>query len=542
VSIPNDRPAATTSADVDVVVIGAGFGGLYAVHRFRSDGLSVRGFERAPDVGGTWYWNRYPGCRCDIESIYYSYSFSEELQQEWTWTHRYATQGEILRYLRYVADRFDLRKEFTFNTSVTSAVFDDEQVWTVSADNGEVFRARFVLMATGPLSTPIDPKIPGLADFAGVVARTSQWPDDLDLEGKRVGIIGTGSSGIQSAPVIAEQAAHLYVFQRTAQYSIPAWNRAYTEEEIARIKAEYPQMRRDAWETVGGIIYEQPDHDPLTASSEQREAWLEKAWQRGGYLMLASYPNVIFDERVNAIVGEFVKKKIRAKVHDPELKERLTPSYPFGAKRLCADTNYFETFNRDDVTLVDIKENPIDHVDAHGIVLQDGSRVDLDVIILAIGFHAFTGTLLKMEVRGRGGLTIQEKWANSTGNYLGFSIAGFPNLFMVNGPGSVGVLYNMVPASEQHVDFVADTIAYLDSHGLASIEPSEEAERNWCAHLLEIADQTIYPKANTWYMGDNVPGKPREFLAYAGGGPAYFAHFEKEASNGYPGFVLRKRG
>jgi cation diffusion facilitator CzcD-associated flavoprotein CzcO len=542
VSTPNSGPPAGALVDVDVVVVGAGFAGLYGIHRFRQDGLTVRGFERGSGVGGTWYWNRYPGARCDIESIYYSYSFSEELQQEWTWTHRYATQPEILAYLNHVADRFDLRSAFTFDTSVTSAVFDDEsQTWTVGADNGEVLRCRFLVMATGPLSTPIDPQIPGLSDFEGQILRTSDWPDGLDLTGQRVGIIGTGSSSIQSTPIIADQADHLYVLQRTPQFSIPAWNRPYDQDEIARIKAGYAQMRQDAWDTLGGIIYEQADHDPLTATPEQREAWLERTWARGGYLMIASYPNVMFNDEVNTMVGEFVKEKIRARIHDKTVADRLMPTYPFAAKRLCVDTDYFEIYNRDDVTLVDLRESGISHADGAGIVREDGSRTDLDIIVLATGFHALTGAILGIDLHGREGLTIQEKWAGSAANYLGFAVAGFPNFFMVNGPGSAGVLYNMIPAAEQHIDFAADTIAFVDSRGLASIEPTEEAEKAWSAHVNEVAEQTVYPKANTWYIGDNVPGKPREFLAYAGGGPAYFEHFSKESAEGYPGFVLRGR-
>jgi cation diffusion facilitator CzcD-associated flavoprotein CzcO len=534
-----------TSSDggvVDVAVVGAGFSGLYGVYRFRRDGLSVRGFESGSDVGGTWFWNRYPGARCDIESIYYSYSFSEELQQEWTWSHRYATQQDILAYLNHVADRFDLRGAFTFDTSVTSAVFDETtQTWLVGTDGGEVVRCRFLVMATGPLSTPIDPRIPALSEFAGEVVRTGEWPDEIDLTGKRVGIVGTGSSGIQSAPMIAQQAADLYVFQRTAQFSIPAWNRPYGEDEIAEIKAGYPQMRRDAWDTIGGIIYEQPDHDPLTAPDEQVEAWLERTWARGGYLMIASYSNVMFDNQVNAKVGEFVKARIRARIKDKALADKLTPTYPFAAKRLCVDTDYFEIFNRDNVTLVDVKENPISHADPAGVVLQDGSRIDLDVIVLATGFHALTGAILAIDVRGRGGLTIQEKWSRAASNYLGLTVSGFPNFFMINGPGSVGVLYNMVPGAEQHIDFIADTIAFLDQRGLASIEPAAEAEQAWSEHVNEVAERSVYPKANTWYMGSNVPGKPREFLAYAGGGPAYFEHFKRAVAEGYPTFVVRSK-
>jgi cyclohexanone monooxygenase len=538
--VPSHDGDHSAGEGIDAVIVGAGFAGLYAVYRLRQDGLSVRAFERGSGVGGTWFWNRYPGARCDIESIYYSYSFSPELQQEWTWTHRYATQPDILAYLNHVADRFDLRSAFTFSTSVTTAVFDDEtQTWLVTTDGGDVVRCRFLVMATGPLSTPIDPQIPGLADFTGQVVRTGDWPAGLDLTGKRVGIIGTGSSGIQAAPMIAGQAGHLYVFQRTPQFAIPAWNRAYEPREMERIKSEYPRMREKAWETIGGIIYEQPNHDPLTAPPEQREAWLERTWARGGYLMIASYPNVLFSDEVNAMVGDFVKEKIRARIRDAEIADKLTPTYPFAAKRLCVDTEYFEIFNRDDTTLVDLRDAPIRQADAHSLVLADGSRIDLDVIILATGFNALTGAILAVDIRGREGQRIQDKWSTTSANYLGVAVSGFPNFFMVNGPGSVSVLYNMIPAIEQHIDFFADTIAYLDRNGLSSIEPRREAESEWCGHVNEVAEQTVYPKASTWYMGSNVPGKPREFLAYAGGGPSYFERFRKVVENEYADFDLR---
>lgn len=530
----------THRAQVDVVVVGAGFAGLYAVHRFRQDGLSVKGFEKGSEVGGTWFWNRYPGARCDIESIYYSFSFSEELQQEWTWSHRYATQPEIRSYLNYVADRFELRGAFTFDTTVVSAIFNDEdQTWTVRTDGGDVVQCRFLVMATGPLSVPIDPQISGLSDFSGELLRTSSWPDEADLRGKRVGIIGTGSSCIQAAPIVAEHVEHLYVFQRTPQYAVPAWNRPYEEDEMARIKADYSRLRDEAWNTVGGVLYEQPDHDARTASAEQREAWLERTWDRGGYLMVASYPEVLFDDEVNAMVGDFVKKKIRERIGDKDVADRLMPTYPFAAKRLCVDTDYFETYNRDNVTLVDLRENSISHADASGLIREDGSRIALDVIVLATGFHALTGAILGVDIRGRDGLTIQEKWSNAAANHLGVTVSGFPNFFMVNGPGSIGVLYNMITAAEQHIDFIADTIAFVDGRGVASIEPGEEAEKAWMDHLNEVAEKTVYPKAKSWYMGDNVSGKPREFLAYAGGGPAYLEHFSEVSRNEYRDFVLR---
>lgn len=524
--------------DFDVVIVGAGFAGLYAVHRLRGLGLRVRAYERGGGVGGVWYWNRYPGCRCDVESILYSYSFSEELQQEWTWSHRYAGQPEILAYLEHVADRFDLRRDIQLETTVTGMALDeDAQRWTVELDATATVTATFVVMAGGVLANSIVPAIPGLEDFGGEIVHTGSWPEDgVELGGKRVGILGTGSSGIQSIPLIAEQTGHLYVFQRTPQFAIPAWNRPIPPEEMEEIKAGYPELRRRAWETVGGVPNELAPHEATSVGPEEREPWLRKTWARGGYGMTAAYPNLLFDDETNAIVGEWVKDRLRERIEDPELAEKLMPSYPFAAKRLCVDTGYFETFNRDDVTLVDLKERGIEAITEEGVRLSDGSLVALDVLVFATGFDAVTGALMRIGPVGRGGLTLREKWGERVHAYLGLMVAGFPNLFLVNGPGSPSALYNMVPAIEHHVDWIAEAITYLREHGLQTIEAEPDAERSWSELVDEVAAETVFPKVDSWYMGSNVPGKVRTFLAWAGGGPRYFARVAEIVENGYEGF------
>ncbi len=524
--------------DFDVVIVGAGFAGLYAVHRLRGLGLRVRAYERGGGVGGVWYWNRYPGCRCDVESVLYSYSFSEELQQEWSWSHRYAAQPEILAYLDHVADRFDLRCDIQLETTVTGMAFGDAtQRWTVELDGSDTVTATFVVMAGGILANSIVPDIPGLEDFAGAVVHTGSWPaEGVELAGKRVGIVGTGSSGIQSIPLIAEQAEHLSVFQRTAQFAIPAWNRPIPPEEMAEIKAGYAELRRRALETGGGVPAEPAPHEASAVGADEREPWLRTTWARGGYTMTATYPNLLSDDETNAIVGEWVKDRLRERIDDPELAEKLMPAYPFAAKRLCVDTNYFETYNRDNVTLVDLKERGMEAVVEDGARLTDGSVIGLDVLIFATGFDAVTGALMRIDPAGRGGLSLREKWSEQVHAYLGVMVAGFPNLFLINGPGSPSLLYNMVPAIEHHVDWIADAITFVREHGRSTIEAEPGAERSWSELVDEVASQTVFPKVESWYMGSNVPGKVRTFLAWAGGGPPYFERVRAVVENGYEGF------
>ena len=524
----------------DVVVVGAGFAGLYQVHRLHQAGFRVRAFEQGSDVGGTWYWNRYPGARCDIESIVYSYSFDADLQREWKWPQRYAEQPDILRYLQHVAARFDLRRHFAFDTTVESAVYDETaRRWRVRTSRGEEISTRFLVMATGCLSKPLEPRFKGLEQYRGARYQTSRWPHEgVDFTGKRVGIIGTGSSAIQALPIIAQQADHLYVFQRTPQYAIPAWNRALTDEEMRHAQETYDEIRRLVRQSEVGIAYASPDHGAKEASAESLRQQLEFAWARGGYLMLAAYPDVVTDLESNRIVSDWVKEKIRARIKDPELARKLMPQYPMGAKRLCVDTDYFETFNRDNVTLVDLRESALDGFTGNGLQLANGTGYELDAVIFATGFDAMTGALLAVDVRGRQGLSLREKWRDGTRNYLGVTVSGFPNLFMITGPGSPSVLYNMVASIEQNVDFVSDTIDYLSRHQLASIEANPREERAWTKYVDWVSRQTVYTKVKSWYTGENVDGKPAGFMPYAGGGLTYFEFVRQAVDSGYRGFTL----
>lgn len=529
--------------DFDAVVVGAGFAGLYALYRLRESGLSVRVYERGSGVGGTWFWNRYPGARCDIESIYYSYQFSEELQREWRWSARYAPQAEILDYLNHVADRFDLRKDIQLSTGVESQSWDEErQVWVFTLETGETVTARFAIMGTGLLNDPVYPDIEGVHDFAGLTIHTSRWPNDgVDLAGKRVGIIGTGSSSIQATPIIAEQAAHLYVFQRTPQYTIPAWNRPHTDEEWERVQQEYSDIRERAWETFGGVTLEMPEHGVLEATPDEREEWLEFAWSRGGYAMIAAYPDTTTNMEVNAAVAEFVKRKTLERIPKPELADKLMPQYPFAAKRLCVDTNYYETYARDNISLVDLRDTSIKRIEASGVRLADDTLVELDVLIYATGYDAVTGPLIRLNPSGRGGVRIADKWENGATSFLGIMCADMPNLFTINGPLSPSLIYNIPAAIEHHVDWIDATITWMDAHGWWAIEAKREAEAEWTQHVAEVADTTIYPKVESWYMGCNVPGKPRVFLAYCGGGPAYFERVDAVVESGYADCILSRR-
>ncbi|OJU84090.1 MAG: cyclohexanone monooxygenase, partial [Solirubrobacterales bacterium 70-9] len=500
------------------MVVGAGMAGLYAVHRLREDGLSVRAFERGPKVGGTWYWNRYPGCRCDVESVLYSYKFSEERQQEWRWSSRYAGAGEIQAYLERVADKFHLRRDIQLNATVEAARFDEASGrWEVTVA-GEKVWGRHLVMASGCLSRAVLPGIEGVEDFGGAIFHTSDWPEEgVDLRGKRVGIIGTGSSGIQAAPLIAAEAEHLHVFQRTPQFSIPAWNRPLGDDEYEQIRAGYADLRREAAAAIGGVPYEEPDHDAPTAPAHVVDGWLEQTWARGGYPMILSYPDILTNDETSEIVGEWVKRRIRERIDDPAVAERLMPSYPFGAKRLCVDTEYFETFNRPNVTLVDLREEPIERIVETGVETASG-LVELDVLVLATGFDALTGALLAIDPQGRGGLSLSEKWADGPAAVFGVMSSGFPNMFMVNGPGSVSVLYNMVASIEQNVDWIADAIAHVRTNGYDSIESTDEADRGGARHVDEVAATTMFTRVEAWYTGANGEGKAKSFLAYTGGG------------------------
>jgi cation diffusion facilitator CzcD-associated flavoprotein CzcO len=527
---------------LDAVVVGAGFAGLYALHKLRSQGLSVRLFEAAPDVGGTWYFNRYPGCRCDVESVDYCYSFSDELQQEWNWTEKYATQPEILRYINWVTDKLNLRQDITFNTRVSSVVLDEQTLhWTVTTDSGEVVATRFCLMATGSLSAALTPAFPGLDTFAGEVYHTAHWPHEpVDFTGKRVAVVGTGSSGIQSIPVIAEQAAQLYVFQRTPNFSIPAGNKPLTAEDMAEIKANYTERRRLSWRSGGGSPHIAHPKNTMEVSVAERRAAFEKRWQLGGVLFSKTFPDQMSDPVANDEARKFYEEKVRAVIDDPQTADLLIPNdHPIGTKRICTDTNYFQTFNKPHVKLVSVRQTPIVSVDATGINTTE-ARYDVDAIVLATGFDAMTGALAKIEIVGRGGEVLRDDWKDGPRTYLGLGVDGFPNLFILSGPGAPGVLANMVLHAEAHVNWIADCIAHLDAHGYTAIEATPEAVDNWIAECAQRAEATLFPRANSWYLGANVPGKPRVFMLFTGGFAVYNEICAEVAEAGYKGFNLIK--
>lgn len=526
---------------VDVVIVGAGFAGLYSIHKFRSMGLSLRAFEAADDVGGTWWWNCYPGARCDVESLDYCYAFDETLLDEWHWSERFATQPEVLSYARHVADRFDLRRDVAFNTRVTSCVWDEaEYLWSVGTDTHEQIRARFLVAATGCLSIPNRPDIPGLDDFAGTMLFTQAWPQQgFDLTGKRVGVIGTGSSGIQSIPVIAQQAAHLTVFQRTANYTLPAVNRPVDPDYEAAIRADYLGHRRAILQNRAATVKQTIADSAFDVSDEQREAAYEDKWQRGG---AGGIPILFADSLTNPAsneqAAEFVRRKIREIVNDPEVAENLTPrDHPIATKRICLDTDYYATFNRPNVALVDLKKTPIEQVTAHAIKTSAG-EYPLDMIVFATGFDAMTGPLKSMNIKGVDGRSLDEAWADGPRTYLGLMVAGFPNLFTITGPGSPSVLANMIAAIEQHVDWIARAIGQMRANEQTRIEATTDAQDEWAEEVRRVADGTLFPLANSWYNGDNIAGKPRMFMAYVGGYPDYAARCEEIASSGYAGFAL----
>jgi cation diffusion facilitator CzcD-associated flavoprotein CzcO len=528
-------------AKVDAVVVGAGFGGLYAHHKLRDIGLAVQGFEAAGGVGGTWWWNRYPGARCDLESWDYCYSFPE-VEQEWTWTERYATQPEILRYIEYVADRYDLRRDIRFDTRVTAATWNEaDRRWFVTTDRGDAVSARFLVMATGNLSAAKEPEIGGIDTFAGATYHTGRWPHDgVDFTGKRVGVIGTGSSGIQSIPLIAQQAARVTVFQRTPTFTIPAKNAPLDPAAIADRKARGQEIREHMrTKTRAGVIVPMPDASALEVSADARERRFWEAWESGTlYGMTAAYTDLLVDREANEHAAEFIRARIRDVVNDPEIAERLSPrDNPFGTKRPCLDTDYYATFNRGNVELVDVRATPIVEVTGAGI-RTTSEEYPLDVIVFATGFDAMTGPLLEPAITGANGVALRDKWATGPRTYLGIAIAGFPNLFLVTGPGSPSVLINMLVAIEQHVDWIADCIAAMRARDIGAIEATVKAEDEWVDHVNEIAGRTLFPTANSWYMGANVPGKPRVFMPYIGGLPAYTRVIESVAADGYRGFFL----
>ena len=546
----------TNSSHYDVVIVGAGFAGLYMLHRLRSAGFKTQVFEQASDVGGTWYWNRYPGARCDVESMQYAYSFSPELEQEWGWTERYATQPEILRYVNHVADRFDLRRDIQFNTCVSAAIFSETgSRWMIETNNGERISATYCVMATGCLSSTNTPNFEGVESFSGSLYHTGEWPHhEIDFSGQRVGIIGTGSSAIQSIPLIAEQAKHLYVFQRTPHYTVPARNQplqsdpktqhsgrqAYGYDEdltVEEVKADYLGLRQRARKMFAALAFTPNRQSALEMTEMERQREFEKRWKQGGLTFQGVFSDFAISREANEFAAEFVRQKIQQTVKNSVIAKALVPTYTIGCKRLAVDTDYYKTYNRPNVTLVDVSKSPIERITSAGVHAL-GREYPLNSLIMATGFDAMTGTLLKIDIQGRGGLRLREKWVEGPKSYLGLCLAGFPNLFTITGPGSPSVLTNMLLSIEQHVDWIFECLQYLRDRNIAEIEPTLEAENEWVTHNNEVASDHIRNSCSSWYVGGNIEGKPRVFMPYVGGFPNYVEKCRNIAAKGYEGFVL----
>ncbi|MCA2211339.1 flavin-containing monooxygenase [Jidongwangia harbinensis] len=531
---PADRP--------DVVVVGAGPAGLYLLHRLRRLGLTAVVLEAADDLGGTWYRNRYPGARCDVESLQYSYSFSADLEREWDWSERFAGQPEILRYLRQVADRFDLRRDIRLGTRVVAAHYDEAvRVWRVRTSHGTTVSARYCVLATGCLSVPRWPRIPGLDGFRGPVHHTAEWPPDgVEVAGRRIGVIGTGSSAVQAVPVLAEQAGRLSVFQRTPAYSVPAHNRPLSAAERHRFTARHDEFRRQQRLSSSGMVtgYPPATRSALDVDPDERAGTFEQRWRSGSLMaLMTAYTDLMTDRPANDTVAGFVRSKIHRTVRDPGVARLLCPDYPFGTRRICLDTGYYTAFNRPNVQLVDVRADPLVRATAHG--LRTANReYRLDVIVVATGFDAMTGALASIDLRGRGGRSLRDEWAAGPRTYLGLAMAGFPNLFTVTGPGSPSVLSNMLVSIEQHVEWIADCLDALRRRGLTTIEATRPAVDDWVGQVDAVARGTLYPTVDSWYRGANVPGRPRVFMPYLGGVGGYRKMCDEIAAAGYRGFAL----
>lgn len=525
----------------DAIIVGAGFAGMYMLHRLRKAGFNATVLEAADGVGGTWYWNRYPGARCDVKSIDYSFSFDDALQQEWEWSEKYATQPEILRYANHVADRFDLRRDIRFDTRVSAAAYDEKtRDWHITTTAGEQFTAHYYIMATGCLSVPKAIDIPGKDRFTGKTYHTADWPrDPVDFSGQRVAVIGTGSSAIQSIPIIGAQAAELTVFQRTPAYSLPAFNRPLTADEVRTVKANYAAHREKSRYSLFGVPDRRMDVGALSVSEEERQRRYTEGWESGELVaIMQQFNDLLVSAEANETASEFVRNKIRAIVKDPETAETLCPkTFPLGAKRACLDTNYYALFNEPHVHLVDLTQDPIETITANGIKTAQRS-FEFDAIVFATGFDAMTGAIVNVDIRGRDGKTLRDKWADGPRTYLGLATAGFPNLFLITGPGSPSVMSNMMISIEQHVDWITDCLEHARDTGVDTIEASADAENEWVTHVNDVAAGTLFPRANSWYMGANVPGKPQLFMPYIGGVGPYREKCDDVAAHGYAGFTL----
>ena len=542
----------TKTEKVDVLVVGAGFAGMYILKMLKDAGYDVLVVEEADGVGGTWYWNRYPGARCDVPSLEYSYGFSDELQQEWEWSSKYSTQPEILEYANHVADRFDLKRYIRFGQRVMSATYlEESKSWYVVTSSGNQFESKYCIMATGSISAINKPKFAGLDSFKGDWYLTGRWPhENVDLSGKSVGIVGTGSSGVQTIPMLAQKAKHLTVFQRTANYSIPARNRPLDPEEVKEIKNNYGAVRERQRDTRAGIMVRvENDYDnyitvnhsmksSLEESEEERTKEYQERWEKGFHGFLAGYTDIGLNEDANETAAEFVRSKIRETVKDPATAEILSPKNAIGCKRLCADTNYFETYNRDNVLLIDLNETPIETLVPEGIKTSD-KVFELDVVVFATGFDALTGALTSIDISGRQGRKLADKWSDGPRSFLGLAVEGFPNLFTITGPGSPAVLGNVLMAIEQHVEWVFQCIDDMESSGKTEIEADMVSEDEWMDHVEDLASETLRYSCNSWYVGANVPGKKRVFMPYTGGYDVYRKKCKDIADHGYAGFTLR---
>ncbi|KRB99032.1 cyclohexanone monooxygenase [Hydrogenophaga sp. Root209] len=523
-----------------MIIVGGGFGGMYAVYKFNKLGLKLQAFESGNDVGGVWYWNRYPGARVDLPSIDYSYSFSPEIEQEWTWSEQYAAQPELLRYIDFVAKRLDLRRHFQFNTRVDSAVWDeDRQLWTVKTNRGDTFEAPFCIMATGPLSVPKKPEIEGLDRFKGRLMYAARWPHEpVDFAGKRVGVIGTGSTGIQIVQEVGRQAGELFVFQRTPSFTMPMRNVPIEPEYMAEVKRHYAGIREIARNSAIGGARPLSTRGFFTVTPGQRLALLEDSWNQGGLAMLGTFGDLMINEEANEHVAEFVRGKIGEVVTDPSTAESLKPrGYPIFARRPCLDTGYYETYNLPNVHLMDCLTDPILEATEKGIRTASG-ETELDILILATGYDGLTGALLAFDVVGRDGRTIQDKWKNGPRSHLGIMLEGFPNLFMTTGPNGPAALANIIRMSENDVDWIADAITHLRKNGLGSIEPSRKIEDDWMELVHALAKNSLINKAKTWWVGANVEGKPQGLTQFIGGFLKYREHCAAAAANGYAGHQI----
>ena len=536
------RGSASAATKLDMIVVGAGFGGMYAVYKFREMGLKLQAFEAGGDVGGVWYWNRYPGARVDLPSIDYSFAFSKEIEQEWSWSEYFADQSELLRYMNFVADRLDLRKHFQFNTRVKGAVWDEaRKLWRVTTARGDVYEATYCVMATGPLSVPKDPEIPGIDRFQGELLRAARWPQQpVSYAGKRVGVIGAGSTGIQIIQEVGPQAGELFVFQRTPSFTMPMRNQKLDPDYVAEVKRHYPSIRRAAVNSAVGGVRPQSTRAFFTVTPAQRRSLLEDAWKQGGLAMLGTFSDLLVNEEANEEVAEFVRSKIGEIVKDPVTAEALKPrGYPIFARRPCLDSSYYETYNLPSVHLLDCLKDPIVEITEKGVRLESG-ETPLDMLIFATGYDGLTGALLAFDVTGRDGRTVKQKWSEGARSHLGLMMEGFPNLFLTTGPTGPAALANIVHISEHDVDWIADAIGYMDRNGLSAIEPTSEAEERWMEIVRDLAGRTLLSKAKTWYVGANVSGKPQGLTLFTGGFPKYVEYCKAATQSGYRDFAFER--